>query len=228
VNGRQRNIDHANNHTGNTVILGLSTAGLPSMPYAWLATLVSIITFLLGAMTTFHISKYITPDGVTSNRLWTSCLFSIQGLFILVAAALATPNNLIPKNPAGTGFHTPEPEWVKYDIRIVSLLPLLGWQAGMQIAASRLLGYNELPVNVITSTYCDLMGDFKLLATNNVKRNRRAASVMLLFIGSIMSAWLMRSRGGLESVLWVAGAIKVLAGIGLFIWLPALKEKELP
>ena len=98
----------------------------------------------------------------------------------------------------------------------------------MQIAASRLLGFNELPVNVVTSTYCDLMGDFKLLATNNVKRNRRAASVILLFIGSIVSAWLMRSQGGLKSVLWVAGAIKVLAGLGLFIWLPALREKELP
>jgi uncharacterized membrane protein YoaK (UPF0700 family) len=219
---------HTDDHPGNTVILGLSTAGLPDMPHAWLATLVSIITFLLGAMATFHVSKYLTPTGVTSNRLWTSSLFTIQGLFIFVAAAIATPANIIPQNPAGTGFHTPEPSWVKHDIRIVSLLPLLGWQAGMQIAASRLLGYNELPVNVVTSTYCDLMGDFKLLATNNVKRNRRAASVILLFLGSIVSAWLMRSRGGLESVLWVAGAIKVLAGLGLFIWLPVLKEKELP
>lgn len=98
----------------------------------------------------------------------------------------------------------------------------------MQIAASRLLGYNELPVNVVTSTYCDLMGDFKLMATNNVKRNRRAASVVLLFIGSIVAAWLMRSRGGLESVLWVAGAIKFFAGVGLFAFIPALREKELP
>jgi hypothetical protein len=213
---------------GNTVILGLSTAGLPSMPYAWLATLVSLITFLIGAMATFHVSKFLTPRGVTSNRLWTCSLFAIQGIFIFVAAALATPENLIAKNPAGTSFSTPEPEYVKHDIRIVSLLPLLGWQAGMQIAASRLLGYNELPVNVVTSTYCDLMGDFKLLATNNVKRNRRAASVLLLFIGSVVSAWLMRSRGGLESVLWVAGGIKVLAAAGLFVWVPALEEKILP
>ena len=213
---------------GNTVILGLSTAGLPSMPYAWLATLVSLITFLIGAMATFHVSKFLTPRGVTSNRLWTCSLFAIQGIFIFVAAALATPENLIAKNPAGTSFSTPEPEYVKHDIRIVSLLPLLGWQAGMQIAASRLLGYNELPVNVVTSTYCDLMGDFKLFATNNVKRNRRAASVLLLFIGSVVSAWLMRSRGGLESVLWVAGGIKVLAAAGLFVWVPALEEKVLP
>ena len=198
------------------------------MPHAWLATLVSIITFLIGAMATFHASKCLTPKGCTSNRLWTCSLFAIQGLFIWVAAAIATPDNIIAKNPAGTSFHTPEPEWVKHDIRIVSLLPLLGWQAGMQIAVSRLLGYNELPVNVVTSTYCDLMGDFKLLATNNVKRNRRAASVLLLFIGSIMAAWLMRSRGGLESVLWVAGAVKVLAGVGLFIWVPSLQQKELP
>lgn len=210
------------------MILGLSTAGLPAMPHAWLATLVSIIAFLIGAMATFHVSKLITPNGVKQNRLWMCSLFALQGIFIMIAAAIATPDNIIPKNPAGTSPSTPEPEWVKHDIRIVSLLPLLGWQAGMQIAASRLLGYNELPVNVVTSTYCDLMGDFKLLATNNVKRNRRAASVLLLFIGSVISAWLMRSRGGLEAVLWVAGAIKLFAGLGLFVFIPALKEKELP
>lgn len=198
------------------------------MPHAWLATLVSILAFLLGAMATFHASKLLTPSGVKTNRLWMCSLFSIQGIFIMISAAIATHNTLIPKNPANTRPSDPEPEWVKHDIRLVSLLPLLGWQAGMQIAASRLLGYNELPVNVVTSTYCDLMGDFKLMATNNVKRNRRAASVVLLFIGSIVAAWLMRSRGGLESVLWVAGAIKFFAGVGLFAFIPALREKELP
>lgn len=214
--------------TGNTVILGLSTAGLPNNPHAWLTTLVSLASFLIGAICTFRISKVITPTGPTASRLWTSTLFLIQGLLIILAAGLATPSNLIPQNPAGTSRGTPDPPEVIDNIRIVSLLPPLAFQSGVQIATSRLLGYNELPVNVLTSTYCDLMGDFKLLALNNVRRNRRFAAVVLLLVGAIVSGWLMRSQGGLESVLWISGGIKVLTAVALFCFLPGLVEKELP
>nr|OQO25763.1 hypothetical protein B0A51_05973 [Rachicladosporium sp. CCFEE 5018] len=214
--------------TGNTVILGLSTAGLPANPYAWLTTLISIATFLIGAIFTFRISAYISPDGPYSNRLWLSTLFLGQGLLILIAAALATAPNLIPQNPGNTSRTTPEPRDVLHNIQIVSLLPPLAFQSGMQIASSRLLGYNELPVNVLTSTYCDLMGDFRLFALNNVKRDRRAAAVVLLLVGAIVSGWLMRSRGGLPSVLWISAGIKILAGIAMYVLMPVARLEEKP
>lgn len=217
-----------NHMPGNTVILGLSTAGLPANPHAWLTTLVSLASFLIGAFLTFRVSNYITPTGPSANRLWSSALFLFQGLLIILSAALATPSSLIPQNPASTSRHTPEPAYVVDNILIVSLIPPLAFQSGVQIATSRLLGYNELPVNVLTSTYCDLMGDFKLLALNNVKRNRRALAVVLLLVGAIASGWLMRSAGGLESVLWVSGGIKVVLAVVMFFFLPALKVKELP
>lgn len=213
---------------GNTVILGLSTAGLPANPHAWLTTLVSLASFLVGAFVTFRASKLITPTGPHANRLWASSLFILQGVLVVIAAALATPAGLIPQNPGNTSRHDPEPASVVHNIKIVSLLPPLAFQSGMQIATSRLLGYNELPVNVLTSTYCDLMGDFNLLALNNVRRNRRALAAVLLLIGSIASGWLMRSSGGLESVLWISGGIKVIVGLVMFVCMPALKEKELP
>lgn len=205
---------------GNTVILGLSTAGLPANPHAWLTTLVSIVSFLVGAFSTFHFTTYIAPKGAVSNRLAGSSLFVIQGLFILLAAALATPEGFLPQNPGSTSRTTREPEEIIRNIKIVALLPPLAFQSGMQIAASRLLGYNELPVNVLTSTYCDIMLDPKLTALNNVKRNRRVAAVILLLIGAICSGWLMRSAGGLPSVLWLAGGIKVITGIAAFVFLP--------
>ena len=213
--------------SGNTVILGLSTAGLPANPHAWLTTLVSIVTFLVGAFFTFRVSKLITPEGPNRNRFWEASLFMMQALLILLPAALATPDNLIPQNPGGTSRSTPDPPDVIGNIRIVSLIPPLAFQSGMQIATSRLLGFNELPVNVLTSTYCDIMGDFKLFATNNVRRNRRVAAVVLLLIGAIVSGWLMRSDGGLESVLWVAGGIKFITAILVFCFMPAFKE-EIP
>lgn len=95
----------------------------------------------------------------------------------------------------------------------------------MQIASSRLLGFNELPINVLTSTYCDIMGDFKLFATNNVKRNRRCLAVVLLLAGTISAGWLMRSRGGLESVLWLGCGMKLVTAVAMWIWLPMAKDR---
>lgn len=214
--------------TGNTVMLGLSTAGLPANPHAWLTTLVSIASFLLGAFLTFRVSNLIAPKGPTTNRLWAGSLFLLQGICILVAAALATPHGLIPQNPGSTGRNVREPEWVLEDVRIVSLLPPLAFQSGMQIATSKLLGFNELPVNVLTSTYCDIMGDFKLLALNNVRGNRRVAAAVLLLIGAISSGWLMRSSAGLKGVLWISCGIKILTGVGMWLFLPAADGATLP
>ncbi|QIW95297.1 hypothetical protein AMS68_000815 [Peltaster fructicola] len=210
--------------TGNTVILGLSTAGLPSNPFAWLTTLVSIASFLLGARATFEASRLITPDGVYSNRLWASSLLFIQGLFIVISAALASPEGLIPQNPGDTNRYTLPETDILHNVYIVALIPALAVQSGMQIATSRLLGFNELPVNVLTSTYCDLMGDFKLFALNNVKRNRRFSAVVLLLVGAISSGWIMRSMGGLKGVLWLAAGLKLITGISLFLFLPSHEE----
>jgi len=71
------------------------------------------------------------------------------------------------------------------------------------------------------------MGDFKLFATNNVRRDRRAASVVLLLVGAIISGWMMRSEGGLMSVLWLAGGIKFVAAVAVFCFMPAIKEDSL-
>lgn len=210
--------------TGNTVILGLSTAGNAANPYSWLTTIVSLASFLVGAFCLFRVSNWLCPKGPSSNRLWAGAIFFLQGLLILIAAALAIPSGFIPQDPAPMGRHQQKPEGVVENILIVSLLPPLAFQSGMQIASSRLMGYNELPVNVLTSTYCDLMGDFKLFALNNVKRNRRFAAAVLLLIGSIVSGWLMRSSGGLTSVLWVAAGIKILVGVSMWCFLPAAEE----
>lgn len=210
------------------MILGLSTAGLPSNPYAWLTTLVSICSFLVGAWSAFHVSKRVAPKHVTTNRLCCAGLLFVQGLFIVIAAGLASPADLIPQNPPRTSRNTLAPPEIVQDVRIVALIPPLAFQNGIQIATSRLLGFSELPVNVLTSTYCDLMGDFKLLALNNVKRNRRAAAVVLLLTGSIISGWMMRSSAGLMGVLWLAASIKLAVGIAMFLFLPQQHESTSP
>lgn len=184
--------------------------------------MVSIASFLLGALLTFHGSRFLTPTGPTANRLWTASLFGLQALFVILAAALATPSDLIPQNPGSTGRAWREPASIIENIKIVALIPPLAFQSGIQIATSRLLGFNELPVNVVTSTFADIMGDFKLLALNNVRRNRRVAAAVLLLVGAICSGWLMRSAAGLAGVLWIAGGLKVLTALVVFCLMPAL------
>ncbi|KAK0268895.1 hypothetical protein LTR35_015164 [Friedmanniomyces endolithicus] len=189
--------------TGNTVILGLSTAGLPANPYAWLTTLVSI-------------ESAMGYDAVSST-----------GLAYPPLRRARYALKLIPQEPGNTSRLALPDQRVIRNPRIVSLIPPLAFQSGIQIATSRLLGFNELPVNVITSTYCDIMGDFKLLATNNVRRDRRVGAVVFLLAGSIISGWMLRSKGGLMSVLWVSGAIKLITAGLYFFLVPAVKE-ELP
>nr|POE85129.1 hypothetical protein CFP56_68698 [Quercus suber] len=214
--------------TGNTVILGLTAAGLPQNPHAWLTTLVSLASFLIGNFVTFRLTKLLCPAGCAKSRVWTSILFLAQALLTLLSAALAQPRGLVPQNPYPSSPGQLDPASVIDDILIVALIPPLAFQSGIQIASSRILGFNELPVNVLTSTYCDLMGDFNLFALNNVRRNRRAAAVLLLLAGAIASGWLLRSSGGLPAVLWLSGGIKLLTAVAMFCFLPPAREKNLP
>jgi hypothetical protein len=83
---------------------------------------------------------------------------------------------------------------------------------------SRLLGFNEVPTTVLTSVYCDLVSDPKILALENVKRNRRAAAVLAILIGGIAGGWISRSQAGMSVSLWVAAAIKFGIAVSWSLW----------
>jgi hypothetical protein len=108
------------------------------------------------------------------------------------------------------------------NIDFLELLPLafLAFQSGGQIVTSRILGFNEVPTTVLTSVYCDLASDPKLLAIDNVKRNRRLAAVICLLVGGIAGGWISRSDAGLQTNLWVAAGIKMAISLGWSIWKP--------
>lgn len=99
-------------------------------------------------------------------------------------------------------------------------LALLAFQSGGQIVTSRLLGFNEVPTTVLTSVYCDLASDPKLLAPlkKNLKRNRRIGAVIALLIGGIAGGWLSRSSARMSSALWLGGAIKITIAVSWSVW----------
>jgi hypothetical protein len=141
--------------------------------------------------------------------------FALQATCIFVAAALVQAG-VVP-SPHGVATAGQEME-----VSFIELVPLafLAFQSGGQIVTSRLLGFNEVPTTVLTSVYCDLASDPKVLAPfkKNVKRNRRVAAILCILIGGIIGGWLSRSNAGMSTSLWLAGFIKVCIAIGWSSW----------
>jgi len=135
-----------------------------------------------------------------------SCL--LQALLCFFSAALVT-GNVVPRE---AGQLLPD--------NFIVLLPLalLALQSAGQIIVSRYLGFSELTSVVLTSAYCDLAHDEKVLTappTQNAKRNRRIASMIMTAVGAIAGGFLSKNRNIAPS-LWLAGALKVVVSM---IWL---------
>jgi len=73
---------------------------------------------------------------------------------------------------------------------------------------------------VLTSVYCDLASDPKILARDNVKRNRRVAAVLAILIGGIAGGWISRSKAGMSVSLWIAAGIKFAIAVSWSVWKP--------
>lgn len=183
--------------TGNTIFLALGVAGLPKngAHLQWLRSLLAISTFMLGSL----ISSNVTRRYGSTRRLSLSINFLLQGLSILIAAILIT-TDAIPQNSPNSD-------------RVLIGIPFLAWQFGAQVAASRALGYSEIPTTVLTSVYNDLASDPKLWTWENAKRNRRVAAAIMILVGGVCGGWLSRLRDGFAIVLWVGAATKILVCI---------------
>lgn len=112
------------------------------------------------------------------------------------------------------------------DLIVLVPIALLSIQASGQTVVSRILGFNEIPTVVLTSTYCDLGFDPQLFTTapsENVKRNRRIAAVVLLLGGAMLGGLMTKGEGTeVTNVLWLCGGIKTVLVLMLAGW----KRKE--
>ncbi|KAF4625502.1 hypothetical protein G7Y89_g12666 [Cudoniella acicularis] len=196
--------------TGNTIFLALGASGQPiTHPYGWAKSLLSISVFFCGCLF-FSNTRRIIPKA----RGTLAASFFLQSVCIIVAAALVqrrvvpSPNGDVIESGGGVDF--------------LELVPLgfLAFQSGGQMTTSRLLAFNEVPTTVLTSVYCDLASDPKVLARDNVKRNRRVGAVLCILIGGIAGGWISRSSAGLATSFWIAAAIKMVIAISWSIWKP--------
>jgi len=210
----------ASMQTGNTIFLALGAARLPAnQPLLWLRAIVSIAAFWAGCLVFSRAARWRL--GRPRRKLTLALCFLLQAAFVFLAAALAQSRVVPAFGRARLPTSTPLDAGRGEDSEL-SLIPLalLAFQFGGQIVMSRVLGVNEVPTNVLTSLYCDLLSDPLLMAPvdKNPKRNRRVASIVLLVGGGIAGAWLQRSRGGMGAALWLAGGIKLFVGLAWVFW----------
>lgn len=209
--------------TGNTIFLALGASHLPAgQPRLWLKALVSIACFQFGAFS-FSQFRRLGPAGSSQQRkviLFVSCF--LQAVLVIVAAALAQAA-VIPAfadSRLSTLAESATREVQANDFVVLCPIALLAFQFGGQIYTSRVLGYGEVPTNVLTSLYCDLFSDPKLFAPihTNAKRNRRVAAAVLTLMGGIAGGWLQRSRAGMPGALWIAAALKLAIAVAWLVW----------
>ncbi|KAK4213751.1 hypothetical protein QBC37DRAFT_168786 [Rhypophila decipiens] len=217
----------ASMQTGNTIFLALGASHLPpNQPTLWLRALVSIVSFWAGC---FLFAQFHRWTKRPQRKLVLATSFLIQTLFIVLSAALAQSRVLIPSfGKTNLSSHLNEHELSireaeENDARTLVPLALLAFQFGGQIVSSRVLGINEVPTNVLTSLYCDLLSDPLLMAgwkggKGNKKRDRRVVAIILLIVGGVAGGWLQRSEAGMSAALWIAAGIKGAVTVGWLFW----------
>ncbi|KAI3535666.1 hypothetical protein CABS01_15857 [Colletotrichum abscissum] len=203
--------------TGNTIFMALGASKLPAgEPLLWLKSLSSIAAFWLGCFF-FSKSRHIHPK----RRSTLALSFLLQSALVFLAAAFAQTRLIADFGKASVQGSDSNHEFKTSENPLVMVpLALLAFQFGGQIVTSRILGYNEVPTNVLTSVYCDLLSDPKLFAPlkENPKRNRRFLAVVLLVLGGIIGGWLQRSRAGMPGALWISGGVKFIIAVAWMGW----------
>lgn len=152
--------------------------------------------------------------------------FFIQSILLIIAAILLQTSIISgrtgPQPPSGNASSSnaidPPPDKAFF-LELITIA-LVAFQSSGQMAASRLLGFNEIPTTVLTSLYYDLASDPGLLLpfSQNVKRNRRFNAVVCVVAGAIAGGWLARATGGIETALWVASGSKVVIAASWIVW----------
>jgi hypothetical protein len=172
-----------------------------------LKSITSILSFIFGCFF-FSSARLIKPKA--RGTLGTS--FFLQSCCVIVAAALVQARFV----PEPVGERVPG-----LDFRELIPLGFLAFQSGGQMIASRQLGFNEVPTTVLTSVYCDLFSDPKLLRRDNVKRNRRVCAAVCIVLGGIIGGVVSKSPAGMSTSLWIAAVVKMTIALSWSLWTPA-------
>jgi len=187
------------NMTGNVVFLGFAAAGAVGLSAA--RSSVALLAFVAGALLA---GKMESSMRTGPRHRWYGGAFATEATLLLASAAVA----------AGSGFDLTNREPILY-----AVIVLTGFAMGFRNGTVRRLGVADLTTTVLTLGIAGLAADSSVAGGANPGWLRRAASVMMMFGGAALGAYLLRTS--LALALGIAGAISALCALAAVLSQPA-------
>ena len=188
------------NMTGNVVLLGAHIANLYQHDVT--PNIIALIAFFVGgSLTGLYERETHQPDEAGYSRYFFALLTLIHCVLYFIAGSLIFTNTI----PADTTSST----------RLI-IFALLALGQGSQVVVSKRAGFPEFTTAVVTSTLADLSANASLSKTwcKGVRGQlRRIASVLALFLGSIVGGETFKYQG-FGVALFVAGGISCVTVLG--------------
>lgn len=190
------------NMTGNIVFLGFAAVGTPG--FHPLSYIVAIGGFLAGAFVAGHIGKQ--QEGGPLHR-WLMRAAAIEAVLLWAAAAVSCFFDVATQSP---------------DAALLSIVVLTALAMGFRNATVRQLKVPDLTTTVLTLTLTGLAADSSMAGGANPNWQRRVASVISIFAGAALGAFLL-AHGGMALPLVLAGVL-ILGGTAACALHPASRE----
>ena len=183
------------NMTGNVVFLSFALGGAPG--FLWWASLLAVVTFLLGALLGGRIGA--ASGGHRGRHLFAGAATQTALLAVAViltwVAPMASPRD-------------------SYDGALLAvLIIILGVAMGLQNATARGLGVPDLTTTVLTMTLTGMGADSRIAGGRDGRIGRRLLSVLAMFAGGLAGVLLIESGQGR----WVLVFATLLLG-GVTLW----------
>jgi uncharacterized membrane protein YoaK (UPF0700 family) len=178
------------NMTGNVVLTGFAIAGAPDISIV--GSLIALAAFMLGGVVGGRLSR---SHKESSAHLLTAA--SIAKIFImLLAAAIA--------------FFFGSHGYVAWIITFV-----LGISMGLQNAVVRAMAIPDITTTVVTQTIIGIAMDSTFAGGNNTRLRRRVTSVVIMFIGALLGAFILYHLGVAAAL---ATAALIIAIVSVWAW----------
>lgn len=187
------------NMTGNVVLLAFALAGVHGLSVTRSVT--ALVAFFAGAVLGGRMAGRMNTG---PRHRWTGAAFGVEAVLLLAAAAVAL------------GAPT----------RVYPVIVLTGLAMGVRNAMVRKLAVSDLTTTVLTMTITGLAADSTFAGGNNPGWARRTASVLTMFAGAAVGAWLLRYSLPLALVL--GGAVSGVCAVAAFFGMRSRKATVMP
>jgi uncharacterized membrane protein YoaK (UPF0700 family) len=182
------------NMTGNIVFLGFATARVSGLSIA--RSLTALLAFLVGAICGGWIMARAKAD---SQIRFAAQAFLLELVFLFAASLCAV------------GYREDLPEHCFQPLLLIALTALA---MGARNAAVRKLAIPDLTTTVLTLTITGIGADSSFANGNNPRLARRVVSVVAMFFGAALGAFVIHYS--ISAALWLATAISAVCSAALF------------